>query len=605
MQETVNSSQRKDSRESPVVVISILLAIVIFTVDIFVPPGVAIGMLYILVIGITAWLASPKAVLWVALGCSLLVVLGIFVSRSGVVNGVVLANRLTDILIISATAFLLFKQKQSHQALKQRDKLRRQLLDAALDAVVVMDVKGRIIYWNAQAEQVFGYPPDEAMGRSMLDLIIPPQHRARYQEGLRRFLASGYSPLLNRRVEMSALNKVGTEFPVEMAVFPLFKEGQYEFSAFIRDISERKSANKTRAYLSAIVESCEDAILGKDLDGIVTSWNRAAEKLYGYTAEEMIGRHITRIVPSELHPQVEGFMERLRKGQSIQHQEAERVRKDGSRVIVRLTISPIIDAGGHIIGASTVAHDITEQKRMEQALLNKNRALADSNEELEHFAFVASHDLTEPLRKILTFGGMLESGKHGQLTDKGREYLRYILEASERMRVLLDNLLAYSRVTSRGNPFEPVELGRVVETVLNDLELPITEAGADVVFDDLPRIQADVAQMRQLFQNLINNSLKYRKKEVAPEIIIKHSIDWKRGLCLITVSDNGIGFERQYADQIFEVFKRLHGQNAYSGTGIGLSICRKIVERHGGRISADSEEGRGATFVIELPLEHT
>jgi light-regulated signal transduction histidine kinase (bacteriophytochrome) len=244
--------------------------------------------------------------------------------------------------------------------------------------------------------------------------------------------------------------------------------------------------------------------------------------------------------------------------------------------------------------------DITTRKRLEERLTANNNALRRSNAELEQFAFIASHDLREPLRKVLSFSRLLQSGRYGDFDDKGNEFIGYIMEAAERMEALLDSLLRYSRVTSRAAPFESVDLETVLEAVQSDLQLSLEEHGASMEWSSLPRIEADPAQMRQLFQNLIANSLKYARDDTPPHITISAGYD-RPDRCHIQVKDNGIGFDMAYAEQIFEVFKRLHGRDAYAGTGMGLAICRKIVERHNGTIHAESVPGKGTTFHITLP----
>lgn len=235
-----------------------------------------------------------------------------------------------------------------------------------------------------------------------------------------------------------------------------------------------------------------------------------------------------------------------------------------------------------------------------------NRELARSNRELEDFAFVASHDLQEPLRKIIAFGDRLTSGANERLTPEGRDFVGRMRSAAVRMQELIDDLLAYSRVTTRAQPFEPVALEPVVAEVLADLEMRLEATDARVDVGSLPTIEADRPQMRQLFQNLLSNALKFHRPGVAPEISIRGGIEAAAGdgrRCRLEVADNGIGFEEKYLDRLFKPFHRLHGRDAYEGTGIGLAICKKIADRHGGAITARSSAGEGATFVVTLPVE--
>jgi signal transduction histidine kinase len=239
----------------------------------------------------------------------------------------------------------------------------------------------------------------------------------------------------------------------------------------------------------------------------------------------------------------------------------------------------------------------------EAALESRTQQLGRSNKELEQFAYIASHDLQEPLRKISAFGSRLASKYCDVLGEQGVDYVTRMQNAAVRMQSLIDGLLSYSRVTTKAQPFSRVDLGAIAAEVLVDLETKIKDTGATVRTDVAAVIDADPLQMRQLFQNLVGNALKYHAADVSPIIDIRASLTDKE--CIITVADNGIGFEQQYAEQIFGVFTRLHGRSSeYEGSGIGLSVCRKIVDRHGGTIGARSEPGKGATFTVCLPSSH-
>jgi signal transduction histidine kinase len=236
-------------------------------------------------------------------------------------------------------------------------------------------------------------------------------------------------------------------------------------------------------------------------------------------------------------------------------------------------------------------------------LLRDAAELSRSNAELEQFASIASHDLQEPLRKVQTFAAQLTATEHERLSEEGQDFLRRMSDAAGRMRSLIDDLLMFSRVSTKGRPFVPVELGEVVSQVLVDLELSIEESGAQVKIGRLPAVQADPVQMRQLLQNLIGNALKFRRDGVVPELDVSAELD--DHVAELTVRDNGIGFDAQYSTRIFRAFERLNGARAFPGTGMGLALCRKIVERHHGTIDAEGEPGHGATFTVRLPLEQS
>lgn len=237
----------------------------------------------------------------------------------------------------------------------------------------------------------------------------------------------------------------------------------------------------------------------------------------------------------------------------------------------------------------------------ERSLENMVKNLERSNSDLEKFAYVASHDLQEPLRKVQAFGDLLASDCADDVSDEAKDYIARMQSAAQRMRVLIDDLLSYSRVAQKRRVFEPTDLNQVVKEVVDDLEISLNEAGGTISISEFPVIDGDPTQLHQLFQNILGNGIKYRRPDVAPVISCTAKVTDQ--VCEITVSDNGIGFENTHKDKIFEIFQRLHGRNSFSGSGIGLSICRKICERHDGYISADGHPGEGAVFKIVLPIK--
>jgi len=262
---------------------------------------------------------------------------------------------------------------------------------------------------------------------------------------------------------------------------------------------------------------------------------------------------------------------------------------------------PWFDDLGKLVGAVGILSDVTGYKRAEALVRQRTAELQRSNQALQDFAFIASHDMKEPLRKVISFGNMLRQKYNDSLEQTGNDYLNRMLDAAERMHSLLTGLLEYSRVTTNPEPFREVDVYAIIQEVLSDLEITIKKTGAEVKVGELPSIQADPTQIWQLFQNLIGNALKFHKEGGRP-VVDLFSTTTDDGTFQIYVKDNGIGFEEQYLDRIFAPFKRLHGRRSqYEGTGIGLAICKKIVERHGGSITAKSTPGHGATFIITLP----
>jgi signal transduction histidine kinase len=257
--------------------------------------------------------------------------------------------------------------------------------------------------------------------------------------------------------------------------------------------------------------------------------------------------------------------------------------------------------------------EVNARMRVQASLKRKAGELARSNAELEQFASVAAHDLQEPLRKVLAFSDRLQSKYADKLDDRGVDYLNRMQQSANRMKTLIEDLLAFSRVATKGQGFIRVDLNQIAQGVVSDMEIAIRETGAVIKFDDLPTIDADPLQMRQLFQNLLSNALKYCREDVAPDVKIEstsvngensHANGSAVEMCQIVVSDNGIGFDEEYAERIFGIFQRLHGRNDYKGSGIGLAICRKISDRHGGRIVAESRNNQGSKFFVTLPIQH-
>jgi PAS domain S-box-containing protein len=289
--------------------------------------------------------------------------------------------------------------------------------------------------------------------------------------------------------------------------------------------------------------------------------------------------------------------------------EHRMIRKDGSECWVMCRGSAVRDGEGIPYRMAGSMTDISDRKIAAQRLARQTEELARSNQELEQFAYIASHDLQEPLRKIEAFGDRLKRKYDKTLDEQGHDYLARMQNAAGRMRTLIQDLLAFSRVTTQSRGFSSISLSTLLQDVLGDLEVRIQETHAQVTVGDLPTLEADALQMRQLFQNLIGNALKFQQPGILPTVSIQCSeenvveSDPAQSFYCITVSDNGIGFDEKYLDRIFKVFQRLHGRNEYEGTGIGLAVCAKIVERHGGQLTAQSAPDQGATFIVRLPLQ--
>jgi PAS domain S-box-containing protein len=377
---------------------------------------------------------------------------------------------------------------------------------------------------------------------------------------------------------------------------------------------DRKKLEAADVLLAAIVESSDDAIVSKDLNGIVTSWNKGAERIFGYSLAEMVGRPIATIAPPDVISEMPGILERIRRGERVDHYETRRRAKSGEILDVSLSVSPIRDSSGRIIGASKIARDITEKKRTERdramlferiqtaqtELKRSNDELRRANQDLETFAYSASHDLQEPLRTVTVTTQLLQKRYAAALPAHAVPLLDIIVTAAQRMESLIRDVLAYATASRQNKqPPAPVDANYVLESALEDLEASISDTGATVSCDPLPVVLAHKDRLAQVFENLISNSLKYRSNKL-PRIHVAAAPEgnfWR-----FRLSDNGIGIDPKYADQIFTLFKRLHSQDEIAGSGIGLALCTRIVEQYGGRIWLEySEPGKGATFCFTFP----
>lgn len=383
---------------------------------------------------------------------------------------------------------------------------------------------------------------------------------------------------------------------------------------FERTAAEHRLANE-RSALSALLESLQDGIIACDTTGQIVRYNAAAVRMCGIenptNESPNTWWRCVRLLDPGTGQRLEGdawpLARVLREG-SYDEEELTLITLNGEERQVSISGRTIHDADGRITGGVISLHDITEIVEARERLTELINELSRSNRELQDFASVASHDLQEPLRKIQAFGDRLKATQGERLNEQGRDYLSRMHNAAGRMQVLINDLLAFARITTKAQPFERVELAEIVGEVLGDLETLIANTHARVELGDLPSLDADPMQLRQLIQNLLGNALKFHKPGQAPIVRIDTSIrenevgdPWIE----LRVQDNGIGFDVKYLDRIFNIFQRLHGRGEYEGTGVGLAVCRKIVQRHGGDLTAESRSGEGATFIVSLPRHHS
>ena len=617
------------------------------------------------------------------------------------------------------------------------------VIEASPLAMVATAPDGSVTLWNAAAEHTFGWSRQEVLTHPLP--FIPEDKDEK--------LSATFTRSLQGRIisafETQAKRKDGSLIDISISTAPV-RDAEGRITGVMAVISDiTRLVGNAQGKLAAIVESSDDAIISKTLDGIIQTWNHAAERIFGYSADEVVGHPISILIPPDrVHEETE-ILDRLKRGKRIEHFETERVAKDGRHVQISLAISPILDADGRVIGASKVARDITERKQMEsklrenderlRAIFNQTsvgiaqvdlsgrfvlvnqefcrmagrsaqellelrmqdithpddvaynqvlfdwlvkeggnfeiekryvlpdgsliwvhnsvaaitdprgkpeyvvaisqdisdrrcaemalqeikadleqrvqqrtrelqaanetlqqhtEALIKSNVELERFAYVCSHDLREPLRMVSSFSDLLARRHKDKLEPEAREFLDFIMDGASRMDQLIRDVLSYSRLSSREKKAERVDCESVLLKASINLSSAIADSQAKVTHDPLPVVEGDTTQLTQLFQNLLGNALKFRRG--APRIHISATRDGQH--CRFSVKDNGIGIESQYRDRIFQIFQRLHTRSEYTGTGIGLAICKKIVENHGGRIWVESAPGKGSTFYFTLPI---
>jgi PAS domain S-box-containing protein len=382
------------------------------------------------------------------------------------------------------------------------------------------------------------------------------------------------------------------------------------------DVTELRAAREARALLASIVDSSQEPIIGKKLDGVITSWNAGAERTYGYSAGEVIGRPVTLIFPAELVAEEATLLERLRAGETIEAYETVRITKDGRRLSMAVTLSPIREESGTVVGASAVHHDLTTRIEAETALriseasyrqlsaslerrvAERTAELDAANAELEAFASSVSHDLRAPLRSVDGFSHLLLERYRDQLDDEGRDWLIRIRGGVVRMGVLIDDLLRLSRAARVELRRQPLDLSAMVREIAAELRARHPNRDVEVVVADGAAADGDRGLVRTALENLLGNAWKFTSAR--PDARIEFGVEERDGERTFFVRDNGVGFDMAYADQLFKPFQRLHRVDEFPGTGIGLATVDRIVSRHGGVIHARAAPGEGATFWFTL-----
>jgi PAS domain S-box-containing protein len=527
-------------------------------------------------------------------------------------------------------------RKQAEEALLKAGALQSAIFNSANFSSIATDAKGVIQIFNVGAERMLGYTAAEVMNKNTPADISDPQEVIARATALSVELGTPIAPGFEALVfkasrgiediyELTYIRKDGSRFPAVVSVTAL-RDAQDVIIGYLligTDNTARKQIEAEQLqlgqrlrdhqfYTRSLFEANIDALMTTDPSGIITDINKPMEALTGCTRDELIGAPFKNYFTDP--DRAQAGIKVVLSNKKVTDYELTARDRDGKETVVSYNATTFYDRDRRLQGVFAAARDVTDRKRVEEKLKIYADKLERSNRELQDFAQVASHDLQEPLRKILSFGDRLKTKAGGSLDEDSQDYLQRMCNAAARMQTLINDLMAFSRVEIKGQAFVPTDLGVIAREVSADLETRIEQAGGRVLIEELPTIDADPMQMRQLLQNLIGNSLKYFRGGVPPIVRIycqkpeawrSESLDESgpaRQFCEILVTDNGIGFDEKYLDRIFTVFQRLHKKGEYEGTGVGLAICRKIVDRHSGTITARSTPGQGATFVVTLPV---
>jgi PAS domain S-box-containing protein len=493
--------------------------------------------------------------------------------------------------------------KRAEHALKESERKYRELTDLLDEGIFEMDLKGRFTYANRKGLSSLGIDENDLKkGLSIFDIIAPQD-----LELAREKLAGTLNREDTGAVEFLIVRKDGTTFPALTHGSAIERDGVVAgMRGIVFDISELKKTEqalrKSEERFRTLLKSLHEGIWVLDKDDLTTFVNPRMAEMLSYTEEEMLGKSVYSFthIDDEWQNKTADYMVRRKQGISEQI-EYELLRKDGEVVYALLETSPILDENDNYTGSIAGVQDITERKLAEERLKQAMGELDRSNKELEQFAYVTSHDLREPLRMMTSFSQSLEKRYKGKLDQTADEYINFIVDGAARMQKLIDDILFFSRVTTRALPFESVGMEKILQDTLENLRASIEKTKAKITHEKLPVVQADPSQMIQVMQNLIGNAIKFHKNDELPAVHISAALEGREWI--FSVKDNGIGIDPELFDRVFNLFQRLHPQNKYPGTGVGLAVAKKIVQRHGGRIWVESQPDQGSTFYFSIPRE--
>ena len=502
------------------------------------------------------------------------------------------------------------ERKRVEAAVRESEARKAAVMEAALDAVVMMDHRGVIAEFNPAAEKTFGYTSAEAIGKPLVDLLVPPPLRHEHTEGLRRYLDTGIGSILGKRIEVSARKRDGTVFPAEVAVVRILSEGSPMFTGYIRDITERRqaaeaeglrrakeAAEEANSLLNAVIEGTSDAVYVKDREGRFLLMNTPGAALCGLRPSDMVGQATASFLPDD-RASPSNEQDRLVMSDGVPRTCESTVTMAGEERTFLVTNGPRRDAEGKITGLIGIAREITDRIRAENELRRSKEAAEMANNELEAFSYSVAHDLRAPLRAINGFSSVLAADHADKLDGEAMDHLSRITSGAERMAGLIDALLALSRLTRTEIRREQVDLTQMARKVMDQLQSNEAARNAEVVVTEGLMAEGDPHLLRALLENLLGNAWKFTSKRTRARVEFgREDLD---GEPVYFVRDNGAGFNMAYANKLFAPFRRLHSGAEFDGTGIGLATVQRIVRRHGGRVWAEGVESQGATFRFTL-----
>ncbi|CAN5622948.1 hypothetical protein BH10ACI3_BH10ACI3_09750 [soil metagenome] len=482
----------------------------------------------------------------------------------------------------------------------------RRVFEASQDGILILDAATlEITDVNPFMLKLLGYSREEFLGKELWEIGLFGDKGAS-QTAFKGLQDTGYL----RYEDLPLETRSGEKREVEFISNVYDENGQQVIQCNIRDITERRQAEVVRERLAAIVKSSDDAIISTELGGIITTWNSAAEKMFGYTAQEILGRSLSRLIPKDRSDEEQKILDMILRGETLSHFETVRIGKNRKLIDVSVTISPIKNDEGKIIGASKIVRNISELKnavkeirklntQLEQRVTERTAQLQAVNDELESFSYSVSHDLRAPLRHINGFSGALLEDYGDTLDDVGKGYLTQVREASQEMAQLIDDVLQLARVTRTEIISEPVDLSEMANSIVEDMRHGDTGRQVTVNIKDGLKTHGDKQLLRILLTNIIGNAWKFTSKTENAEITFGEEQD--DGKTVYFVCDNGVGFDMAFSDKLFGAFQRLHGADEFEGTGIGLATVQRIINRHAGRVWAQAAVDVGATFYFTLP----